>query len=145
MGHGFPFASGIALAKKIKNQKGKVFCLIGDGECNEGTIWETCMIASHHKLDNLICIIDKNKSTDRALIVDDLKKKFSAFGWDAHVINGHKESLLIKTINKQKKKPLVIIANTIKGKGVSFMENNPEWHHKKINDQTIEKIFLGPK
>lgn len=145
LGHGFPFASGIALAKKIKNQKGKVFCLIGDGECNEGTIWETCMIASHHKLDNLICIIDKNKSTDRALIVDDLKKKFSAFGWDAHVINGHKESLLIKTINKQKKRPLVIIANTTKGKGVFFMENNPEWHHKKIDDQTINKFFLESK
>ena len=142
LGHGFPFASGIALAKKIKNQKGKVFCLIGDGECNEGTIWETCMIASHHKLDNLICIIDKNKSTDRALIVDDLKKKFSAFGWDAHVINGHKESLLIKTINKQKKRPLVIIANTTKGKGVFFMENNPEWHHKKIDDQAINKFIL---
>ena len=145
LGHGFPFACGIAFAKKIKNEKGKVFCLIGDGECNEGTIWETCMLASHHKLDNLICIVDKNGSTDRALIVDDLKKKFSSCGWDAHTINGHNENLLIKTINKQIKKPLVIIANTIKGKGVSFMENNPEWHHKKINDQTIEKIFLGPK
>ena len=103
LGHGFPFASGMALAKKIKNEKGKVLCLIGDGECNEGTIWETCMLASHHKLNNLICIIDKNKSTDRALIIDDLKKKFSSFGWDTYIITGHNENLLIKTINKQKK------------------------------------------
>ena len=132
----------MALAKKIKNEKGKVFCLIGDGECNEGTIWETCMLASHHKLNNLICIIDKNKSTDRALIIDDLKK-FSSFGWDTYIITGHNENLLIKTINKQKKKPLAIIANTIKGKGVSFMENNPEWHHKKVDNQTIDKFIKG--
>ena len=145
LGHGFPFASGIALAKKIKNERGKVFCLIGDGECNEGTIWETCMIANHHKLDNLVCIIDKNKSTDRALIVDDLKKKFLSFGWDAYTINGHNEDSLIKIINKQKKKPLAIIANTIKGKGVSFMENNPEWHHKKIDLQTINKFIQETK
>lgn len=141
LGHGFPFASGMALAKKIKNEKGKVFCLIGDGECNEGTIWETCMLASHHKLNNLICIIDKNKSTDRALIIDDLKKKFSSFGWDTYTITGHNENLLIKTINKQREKPLAIIANTIKGKGISFMENNPEWHHKKVDNQTIDKFI----
>tara|TARA_B110000495_G_C23029957_1_gene613086 strand:- start:1819 stop:2550 length:732 start_codon:yes stop_codon:yes gene_type:complete len=145
LGHGFPFACGIALSKKIKNEKGKVFTLIGDGECNEGTVWESCLLASHHNLNNLICIIDKNKSTDRALLVDDLKKKFSSFGWDSFVIDGHKESLLVKTIQKQRKKPLAIIANTIKGKGVSFMENNPEWHHKKIDMETINKYILESK
>ncbi len=138
LGHGFPFSCGQALAKKIKDEKGKIFTLIGDGECNEGSIWETCMIASHHKLNNLICIIDKNKSTDRALIVDDLQKKFISFGWDCLTIDGHNKDKIIKTISKQKKKPLAIIANTIKGKGVSFMENNPEWHHKKIDKKVIK-------
>ena len=140
LGHGFPFASGMALGKKIKKESGKVFVLIGDGECNEGSIWETCLIANHHKLNNLICIIDHNKSTNRALIVDDLRKKFISFGWDAFTINGHNEKLLLKTIKKQKKKPLAIIAKTIKGKGVSFMENNPEWHHKKIDKETLKEF-----
>ena len=140
LGHGFPFASGMALGKKIKKESGKVFVLIGDGECNEGSIWETCLIANHHKLNNLICIIDHNKSTNRALIVDDLRKKFISFGWDAFTINGHNENLLFKTIKKQKKKPLAIIAKTIKGKGVSFMENNPEWHHKKIDKETLKEF-----
>lgn len=141
LGHGFPFACGQALAKKIKNEKGKIFTLIGDGECNEGSIWESCMLASHHKLNNLICIVDKNKSTDRALIVDDLKKKFISFGWDCFVIDGHDKKKIVKTISKQKNKPLAIVANTIKGKGVPFMENNPEWHHKKIDKETIKKFM----
>jgi len=140
LGHGFPFACGMALGKKVKKEKGKVFVLIGDGECNEGSIWETCLLANHHKLDNLICIVDHNKSTDRALIVDDLEKKFISFGWNAYTIAGHNEKLLFRTIKKQKKKPLAIIANTIKGKGVSFMENNPEWHHKKIDRNTLSEI-----
>ena len=103
LGHGFPFACGMALGKKVKKEKGKVFVLIGDGECNEGSIWETCLLANHHKLDNLICIVDHNKSTDRALIVDDLEKKFISFGWSAYTIAGHNEKLLFRTIKKQKK------------------------------------------
>lgn len=142
LGHGFPFACGAALAKKIKNEKGKIFSLIGDGECNEGTIWESLLIASHHNLDNLICIIDKNKSTDRSLKIDDLKNKLISFNWDCFVINGHSKKALLTSISKQKKKPLAIIANTIKGKGVTFMENNPEWHHKKVDKETIKKFEL---
>ena len=142
LGHGFPFACGIAMAKKIKKEKGKVFTLIGDGECNEGTIWETLLLASHHNLNNFVCIVDKNKSTDRALKIDDLKKKFLSFNWDCLVIDGHSKNLLIKSILKQRKKPMVIIANTIKGKGVPFMENNPEWHHKKIDLNAIKKFKM---
>ena len=145
LGHGFPFACGMAMAKKIKKEKGKIFTLVGDGECNEGSVWESCLLASHHKLDNLICIIDKNKSTDRALLIDDLKKKFLSFGWSTYVIDGHNEKILFKTILKQKQKPLAIIANTIKGKGVHFMENNPEWHHKKIDQKTIERFVSNSK
>ena len=99
-------------------------------------------MASHHNLDNLICIVDKNKSTDRALRIDDLKKKFLSFNWDCLAIDGHNKKLLIKSVLKQRKKPLAIIANTIKGKGVPFMENNPEWHHKKVELSTIRKFNL---
>ena len=143
LGHGFPFACGIAMAKKIKKEKGKVFTIIGDGECNEGTIWETLLLASHHNLNNLICIVDKNKSTDRALKIDNLKKKFLSFNWDCLEINGHNKKLLVRSIHKQKNKPLAIIAKTIKGKGVPFMENNPEWHHKKVDLKTIKKFKLN--
>ncbi len=141
LGHGFPFACGISMAKKIKKEKGKVFVLIGDGECNEGTIWETLLLASHHKLNNLVCIIDKNKSTDRALNIDDIKKKIISFNWDCIEIDGHDRKNLIESIKKQKKKPLAIVAKTIKGKGVPFMENKHEWHHKKIDKSAIEKFI----
>ena len=143
LGHGFPFAAGISMAKKIKKEKGKVITLVGDGECNEGTIWETCLLANHHNLNNLICIVDKNKSTDRALSVDNLKKKFISFGWDCIEIDGHNEKILTKAIKFQNKKPISIIAKTIKGKGVPFMEKNPtEWHHKKIDVETLNKIKI---
>jgi transketolase len=140
LGHGFPFAAGIAYGNKLKKIKSKVIALVGDGESNEGTIWETCLISSHHKLNNLICIIDKNKSSDRALKIDDIKKKFMAFGWNAIEINGHCQNQIFNALSKNSKKPLVIIAHTIKGKGIKFMENNPEWHHKSIDADLLRKI-----
>lgn len=142
LGHGFPFAAGIAYGNKLKKIKSKVIALIGDGECNEGSVWETCLIASHQKLENLICIIDKNNSTDRALKIDSIKKKFLAFGWDAIEINGHSENQIFNALSKKSKKPLAIIAHTTKGKGIKFMENNPEWHHKSINADLLKKIKL---
>lgn len=142
LGHGFPFAAGIAYGNKLLKIKSKVFALVGDGECNEGSVWETCMIASHHALNNLICIIDKNKSTDRALKIDNLKSKFKAFGWHAVEINGHSHKEIQRAINIKSKKPLAIIANTIKGKGIDFMENSPEWHHKTLNKDIFSKIIL---
>jgi len=141
LGHGFPFAAGVAYGNKLLNIKSKIITLVGDGECNEGSIWETCMIASHHKLNNLICIIDKNKSTDRALKIDDLKSKFKSFGWHAVNINGHSHKEILKALNLKSKKPLAIIANTIKGKGINFMENNPEWHHKALDKVLFNKII----
>ena len=142
LGHGFPFAAGVAYGNKLLNIKSKVITLVGDGECNEGSIWETCMIASHHKLNNLICIVDKNKSSDRALKIDDLKSKFKSFGWRAVNIDGHSQKEIFKAINIKSKKPLAIIANTIKGKGINFMENNPEWHHKNLNQDLFNQIIL---
>jgi transketolase len=141
LGHGFPFAAGIAYAKKIKKIKSKVYCIIGDGECNEGTIWETSLIASHHKLNNLICLLDNNLSSKRAIDLKNLSKKFSSFGWHTIEINGHSNTELIKAIKTKNKKPLMIICNTIKGNGIDFMEKNPnEWHHKKIEKSDLIKI-----
>ena len=142
LGHGFPFAAGVAYGNKLLNIKSKVITLVGDGECNEGSIWETAMIASHHKLNNLICIIDKNKSSDRALKIDDLKSKFKSFGWHAINIDGHSQKEIFKALNIKSKKPIAIIANTIKGKGINFMENNPEWHHKNLNQDLFNQIIL---
>ena len=96
LGHGFPLSLGIAMAKKTKNKSGKTFVLIGDGEANEGTIWETALLASHHKLDNLCCICDYNHSTDRALVIDDMIKKFESFGWYTSEVDGHNHEKLKK-------------------------------------------------
>lgn len=142
LGHGFPFAAGIAYGNKIKKYNNKVYVLIGDGECNEGTIWETCMLAAQHKLNNLICIIDNNKSTSRSLNMINVKNKFNSFGWEVLEVNGHDHNSLKKNIKHHSKKPLAIIANTIKGKGINFMEvNHYEWHHKKIEPDILHKIY----
>ncbi len=141
LGHGMPIAAGIAYAKLLLNIKSRVFCVVGDGECNEGTIWETCLIASNHNLKNLVCIIDKNKSTDRAIKIDDIKKKFLSFNWNVITVDGHNHKNLINAFKKKSSKPLAIIADTIKGKGVKFMElNQHEWHHKQIDNIILTKI-----
>jgi len=145
LGHGLPMSLGIAFGKKMQNIKGRVITLIGDGECNEGSVWETALLASHHNVKNLTCIIDHNKSTDRALKIDSLLKKFLAFNWDAIIVDGHDHESIYKALKKNQKKPLAIIANTIKGKGISFMENNPEWHHKKIDSLIKKKIYKNLK
>ena len=94
LGHGLPMAVGMAKAKKMKGEEGRVFCIIGDGECNEGSIWESLMIASHHKLDNLTCIVDYNRSTDRALDLGDLAEKFRSFGWYVDDVDGHNQEII---------------------------------------------------
>lgn len=141
LGHGLPIAVGIALGMKIKKQKNKVYSIIGDGESNEGTIWESALLASHHKLNNLYCIVDYNHSGDRALKLGDLKKKFKSFGWDTISINGHCHEEIYKALTKKSDKPIAIIANTIKGYGSKIMENNPEWHHKSPDQEELEKIL----
>ncbi len=142
LGHGFPIAVGVALAMKITNNKSRVFALIGDGESNEGTIWESAFLASHHKLNNLYCIVDYNHSTDRALSVGDIRLKFESFGWHSVSINGHnhqeiEQALLIR----DSKKPIAIIAETIKGNGSKTMENNPAWHHKAPTSEELDLIL----
>jgi len=146
LGHGFPMAVGIALGLRIKGNKARVYALVGDGECNEGSIWEAAMIAAHHKLDNLTCIVDYNRSTDRALKIDDLGEKFKAFGWWVNEIDGHDQKMIEHILKTPLKgelydKPTVLICNTIKGKGIKKMENNPEWHHKSPDKKEYEEII----
>lgn len=140
LGHGLPIGIGMALGYKIKGHKKKIYVLIGDGEANEGTIWESVLLANHHKLNNLVCIIDYNHSNDRALTLGDLGSKFLHSGWDVWTTNGHDPEEIYKIIRGISNKPLCIIANTIKGKGIPFMENNPEWHHKIPNEQELNII-----
>jgi transketolase len=153
LGHGMPMAVGLALAKKIKGEQGRIFCLIGDGECNEGTIWESALIAAHHKLDNLVVIVDQNHSSDRALNLGILRAKFTAFDWFALGINGHAESTLVEVldnyhyipdvdepINFHANHPLCIIADTIKGNGVPFMQD-PSWHNRKLNESEYNEAI----
>ena len=142
LGHGMPIAVGVALGCKIKNNKQKVFVLIGDGECNEGTIWESALLACHHKLDNLCCIIDYNHSTDRALSVGSIEDKFKSFGWKCLSINGHDHKEIERALKtKHPDQPLAIIANTIKGFGAKMMENNPAWHHRSPNQEELEILM----
>jgi transketolase len=143
LGHGLPMSVGIALGLKIQKIKAKVFTIIGDGEANEGTIWEAALIAAHHKLSNLYCIVDYNHSTDRALNVGNLVTKFNAFGWDSCKINGHDNEEIYCALSRSNDvKPMAVIAETVKGCGCRIMENNPEWHHKTPSKEELE-VILG--
>ncbi|MCX6735952.1 MAG: transketolase [Candidatus Parcubacteria bacterium] len=142
LGHGLPIAVGIAKGLKIQKKKQKVFVIIGDGESNEGTIWESALLASHHKLDNLCCIVDHNHSGDRALDLGNLENKFSSFGWDCMTINGHDQKEIEKALKtKHANVPLAIIAKTIKGYGIKALENNSAWHHKSPNQEEFEGLM----
>ncbi len=142
LGHGFPMAVGAALGLRISNTPSKVFVLIGDGEANEGTVWESALLAAHHRLSNLYCIVDYNHSTDRALSVGNLVAKFEAFGWRTVSIKGHDHKEILKALSlKPDKKPTAIIAETIKGYGSKTMEGNPAWHHKAPSKEESEIIL----
>jgi len=136
-GHGMPAGIGMAFAKKKLKKEGRVFVLVGDGECQEGTTWESLLIAGKHGLDNLTVIMDNNQIqgsgfTDDILPVGDkIGKVAKLCGWDVSTIDGHDEAQIYGAlINKSDSRPQFIVANTIKGKGVDFMENRPEWHSK---------------
>ena len=149
LGHGFSVAVGFALANKINKSSSRVYCLIGDGECNEGAIWEATMVAAHHKLNNLVLILDDNKLMISGFAKDILdplsfSDKFRAFGWNTIEINGHSFEALTNAFKKtpaKNNKPTVIIANTIKGEGVSFMENKKEWYSMLPNEQQLKEAL----
>lgn len=138
LGHGLSLGVGMALAGKMDKKNYKVYVLMGDGEQAEGSIWEAGMCAHHYKLDNLIGIIDRNKlqiggPTEYVMSLEDLSAKWSSFGWEVVEVDGHNIRQLIEVFESipiKHNKPTLIIAHTIKGKGISFIENKPEWHHR---------------
>ena len=146
LGHGLPIATGIAFAKKQQKIPGKVYVMIGDGECQEGTTWESLLIGSKHQLDNLVILVDYNKiqalsRLKDALPLEDLSTKFKSFNWDCiKVKNGHSFKSLISSLKKKNKKgkPLAIIINTIKGKGIKEFEDDPIWHARKLQGKEVE-------
>ena len=144
LGHGFPISVGTALAKKIKGDKGKVICLIGDGEANEGSIWESFMIASKNKLNNLVCIIDNNNSQIRSLPSESLGDKLTTFGWGVWDVDGHDVDMISRAVldYDEEQKPIAVIANTIKGKGIFDIENDMfAWHHRAPNEEEYKKFI----
>lgn len=146
VGHGLPIAAGIAIAKKRAGEKGTVYCIMSDGEMNEGSVWEAVMFASHHKLNNLVAIIDKNGwqamgKTDDVMKIN-LLRAFFGFGWSVANINGHSFEKIEQSLRFfHGNKPLAIIANTVKGKGVSFMENHLLYHYKHVSDEDYQKAL----
>ena len=136
LGMGFSLATGVAIALKKKKLTNKVFVLLGDGECNEGSIWETALCAPNLKLNNLTVIIDNNNfqqtgSNNEIMDINDLEKKWSSFNWITKKINGHSPKEIFNALQSSDKKlPKVLICKTVKGKGFSFSENNNDWHHK---------------
>ena len=137
---GMSFAVGQALACKKKGLLNRVFTIVGDGECDEGLIWESAMAASNYKLNNFVVIIDCNKLqydglTTEVMDNSSLADKFNAFGFDAIEVNGHDVDELLKALSSQSEKPLCVVAHTIKGKGASFAEGQREWHHHTLSEE----------
>lgn len=147
LGHGFNIALGIAHGYKLRKDKRKVFALIGDGECQEGSIWEGALFASKLKIDNFTAILDYNNLQGycrpcEICHFEPVADKWKAFGWDTYKIDGHNFSEITNALKKPHKgKPKIIIANTIKGKGVSFMENEMKWHYFIVTDELKEKAL----
>jgi transketolase len=146
-GHGLPLGIGMALARKLKREDGTIYVLIGDGECQEGTTWESILMAAHHKLDNLVAIVDYNKIQGSGFLkdilpIDGLEKVAENMGWSVAQIDGHSYPELIESLKvRHEGKPRFIIAHTIKGKGVSYMEGKPQWHAKFPNPAELEQAY----
>ncbi len=147
LGHGLAVSVGMALAAKRDGKSYRVFCLMGDGEQAEGSVWEAAMAGAHYKLDNLVGIIDRNRlqisgSTEDVMALEPLDRKWEAFGWHVVTVDGHDYDELLKALRgfpEADGKPTLVLANTIKGKGVSFAENKPEWHHHVPSDDQLKQ------
>ena len=141
---GMSFAVGQALACKKKGLDSRVFALVGDGECDEGLIWEAAMSAANFHLNNLVVIVDRNKLQYDGLTIDvmnqlNLGEKFKSFGFEVRVVDGHEVDSLVLALDSPSDSPICVIANTIKGKGVSFMEGQKEWHHHTLSEEQYNK------
>lgn len=138
LGHGLGIAAGMAYAAKLDERQHRVFCVMSDGECDEGSVWEAAMFAAHHGLTNLVAVIDYNKiqsldTVANTLALEPLADKWRAFGWDVLEVDGHDPAALVAALDVQpatRSSPHVVIAHTVKGKGVSFMESSVLWHYR---------------
>ena len=142
LGHGMPIAVGMCLSNKIQNKNNKIFCLVGDGECNEGTTWESLILADNLKLNNLVCIVDNNNSQIRSIPTNNILNKFKSFGFDCYECDGHNLQQLKQTLSVSSDKPVAIICNTTKGYGIKDMENDMfTWHHGPPNKKQYEMFI----
>lgn len=149
LGQGLGVALGMALAAKMDGKPNRVFCIMGDGEQQEGSVWETAMAAAHHKADNLCAIIDRNRlqidgGTEKVMAIDPLRDKWATFGWHTIEIDGHdmeQIKMALKLADTTQGKPTVIIANTIMGKGVPSIENDYHWHGKVPTKEQLSEFL----
>lgn len=150
LGHGFSVGVGIAMGLQRKGTDQKVYAIVGDGELNEGPIWEGALVAAHHRMDNLMLIVDKNGfqamgTTDDVLALGDLSAKFNSFGFETLEVDGHDEAAVDAAIRQLwgagAGKPKALIARTVKGKGVPFMESDNRWHYTRLNAQTFAEAI----
>lgn len=149
LGQGFSIASGMAMASKLDNAPWRVYTLLGDGEVQEGIVWEAAMSAAHYKLDNLVAFLDYNGlqidgEVEKVMNIGPIGAKFKSFGWNVIEIDGHDFDQIFAALDMAKEtvgKPTIIIAKTVKGKGVSFMENNASWHGTAPSDSDLEKAL----
>lgn len=150
LGQGLGVALGMALAAKMDNKPNRIFCIMGDGEQQEGSVWESAMAAAHHKVDNLCAIIDRNRlqidgGTEKVMAIDPLRDKWAAFGWHTIEIDGHDFSqikMALELADQEKDRPTAIIADTIMGKGVKSIEDNNQWHGKVPTKEQLP-VFLN--
>jgi transketolase len=146
LGHGLGLASGVALGKRLRGEAGTVFCLLSDGECEEGSIWEAFLFARHQKLSNLVVLIDANGlqgfgSTADVASLEPLDEKLRGFGLHVADIGGHDPAALDDALLQRRGEPLVIVLRTVKGRGVSFMEGRMEWHYLPMNAEQYERAL----
>jgi transketolase len=149
LGHGLPIAVGMALAARADHRPARVFCLLSDGECDEGSNWEAILFAPHHKLDNLVAIVDFNKiqsfgRVSEVLELEPFADKWRVFGWNTIEVDGHDLEVLDDVFAKARSgpgRPTVVIAHTVKGRGVSFMEDKLEWHYKSPSNEQLARAL----
>lgn len=150
LGHGLSMGAGSALAARLQHSARRVFVLISDAECNEGSVWEAAMFAAHRQLSNLIVILDLNGQqalgyTNKVINLPDMAGRWRAFGWDTHEVNGHNRPQLIETINgldTAQGQPHILVAHTTFGRGVSYMERQIKWHYWPMSDEDYRQALM---
>lgn len=149
LGHGLPVGVGFALNARVERRQSRVFVLVGDGECNEGSVWEAALMASKHRLSNLTVLVDYNKMqsfgpTSQVQDMEPLAAKWASFNFAVREVDGHNPAALLEVLDAlplDPRRPAAVICHTVKGKGVSFAENNPAWHHKsRLSDEDIDAL-----